>query len=1537
MARFLSSLFCFFSTFWLAAIPLFAVSTTIVISQVYGGGGNSGATYTNDFVELHNISSAPVTISGWSVQYAAATGNSWASTNLTGTIPSGAYFLVQEASGGSNGTTNPTPDATGTINLSSTAGKVALVNTTTVLTSTSGSSGSTIVDFVGYGSSANLHEGSGPAPAPSNTTSIQRANQGSTDTDSNSADFSAGSVTSPGPRNSASATFLPTPVATQVDVETAPDGTGTAVGRRTLTVGSALTVYAVSRSASNVYVANVAGTWSLVNDSGIASGDLVASADEKSAVFTPHSSGSTQIQATSGSLTATPSGVLTVNPAQAMPTGVGASSVARVAANQSTELTVTVTPAGNPPSTGVTVTADLSAFGGSATTQLYDDGTHGDATAGDGIYSLGLTIPANQTGGATSVPVTITDAQGRSSTSTITFQVLGSFTIFHSNDCHARITPHMWQIPQHGPVDNPFEAVGGAAYMAGEILSLTSSNPQALVLDGGDISEGNPIGDINGNQGVVGFFQLLSQKLKAQTARGGRGIDAFVVGNHDVRDIRYINNLANQTDFPVISMNVVKHGTLMPYFPAYVTQVVNGTKIGIIGYTTESSTVGPTLTSTIDIAHCDWSSSDTTKIHLSDYVNTLRNSLGCDVVILLTHDGHSDLCTPDTSGSTPVLADTTAAKIPEIAITGHWHTWCDSVWQPQILNYKTIFMESASYIKYVGELNVTGAGKYVSSVQHVLEDSAITPDPDILNYVNNEITAYNTSSPPPTYQANQVLGYTADDLLLDKKMKWWSSDEYPWNGDNTAGEFICDGTQWAGSQASVTWSGTQPSGPADMSMEVGGGVRSDIPAGPMTFTQIYEMFPWDDDLLYIVKMSGQEIWNFIQSNNCDVGISHDWHVTAVNGIISGITYQGNPIDLAHIYNVAINSYMYENNTFSDKNPSTSTYLCRNALMDYAQQFPQTSPYQVGGMRYTVNTDFSGGYTAVVTMMNDADSSPTFDDAFIRLTGTTPETLARRGSYQVPTSLVNADGTINRANPLAEIEMYRSYLGFKTGALKPGDIIQTYGKGGFYDGDPEFVDQEGIYADGVEFNVIGHDASLAQPEYYAHIADFYNTNLLNHYVVFYAKKTGASTVVDANNTPLSVMDVTAYNSKTLPGNVGDLLQLTGITTSETSSFALRFRCDSAVEASSVGVYGYPPSSKVNATPTGTQTAPIQLTTTAMATNGSGISVVDLAPEADAQVTQGNPNNNYGSTTNIYVQSSASGPYQNERGWLKFDLSSLAGSAITSAQLRMYCWKTAGASLPAGAYSASDSWNESTLTWGNQPTFNSPALSTTTFNAGSTNVWYSWDITSYVQTQIGATDKTASLLVKAVTEDSTDTTPPAYTFDTKEYGASTAPVLEVDTQTQAGSLAIAQVQYFYRYSADGTTWGAWTAYQTATTAPYTVTFNYPSGAGYYQFYSVATDTAGTVEPAPTLADTSVTYNTATTPATDTPTVPPWGLVLLGGVLALFAANNLRTKMRLPLMFALATGILLLLVATSSRADATRHVAVNPALSSSPRSKH
>jgi predicted extracellular nuclease len=179
--------------------PALAASP-VVISQVYGGGGNSGASLKNDFIELFNRSSEAVDISGWSVQYASAAGSSWQITKLSGNtvLQPGQYFLVQEAAGTGGTVDLPTADASGSLALSGTAGKVALVASTTALSGAAPAAG-TFADLLGFGT-AGYFEGA-VGPGLSNTTAALRAGGGCADTDNNGNDFTAGA---PVPRNSAS-------------------------------------------------------------------------------------------------------------------------------------------------------------------------------------------------------------------------------------------------------------------------------------------------------------------------------------------------------------------------------------------------------------------------------------------------------------------------------------------------------------------------------------------------------------------------------------------------------------------------------------------------------------------------------------------------------------------------------------------------------------------------------------------------------------------------------------------------------------------------------------------------------------------------------------------------------------------------------------------------------------------------------------------------------------------------------------------------------------------------------------------------------------------------------------------------------------------------------------------------------------------------------------------------------------------------------------------------------------------------------------
>ncbi|MDD4211844.1 MAG: lamin tail domain-containing protein, partial [Bacilli bacterium] len=172
---------------------------SVIISQAYGGGGNSGALLKSDFVELYNTTDQAIDLTGWVLFYASTTGEFKLASEatygvlveLTGSIPAHGYYLIKNADGAGGTVDLPTPDAIGTITMSGTGFKLALCDSGVKPV---GPNSENVIDFVGAGA-ATLFEGSAAAPAPSNTTSIVRATLA--DTNNNATDFSVATEITP--------------------------------------------------------------------------------------------------------------------------------------------------------------------------------------------------------------------------------------------------------------------------------------------------------------------------------------------------------------------------------------------------------------------------------------------------------------------------------------------------------------------------------------------------------------------------------------------------------------------------------------------------------------------------------------------------------------------------------------------------------------------------------------------------------------------------------------------------------------------------------------------------------------------------------------------------------------------------------------------------------------------------------------------------------------------------------------------------------------------------------------------------------------------------------------------------------------------------------------------------------------------------------------------------------------------------------------------------------------------------------------------
>lgn len=238
--------------------PALATATgpKVVISQVYGAGGNSGALFTHDYVELYNAGSAPATLSGMSLQYASATGTGAIGASgiatLYGTLNPGRYYLVKLL-GGATGQPLPAHDAEGSINAAAGAGKFALVSGTSALgcntaATCTAEQKARIVDLVGYGS-ANYYEGTAAAPTASAILAVFRKANGAQDTDDNRADFEA---KTPAPRNGSTG-----------GVEVGPLASLTLAGAASIKPGFAATITAVAADAEGDAIADGDVTWSV--------------------------------------------------------------------------------------------------------------------------------------------------------------------------------------------------------------------------------------------------------------------------------------------------------------------------------------------------------------------------------------------------------------------------------------------------------------------------------------------------------------------------------------------------------------------------------------------------------------------------------------------------------------------------------------------------------------------------------------------------------------------------------------------------------------------------------------------------------------------------------------------------------------------------------------------------------------------------------------------------------------------------------------------------------------------------------------------------------------------------------------------------------------------------------------------------------------------------------------------------------------------------------------------------------------------------
>ena len=220
---------------------------------------------------------------------------------------------------------------------------------------------------------------------------------------------------------------------------------------------------------------------------------------------------------------------------------------------------------------------------------------------------------------------------------------LNQLTILHTNDMHSHI--------------HPFESgrnkgVGGMAQRSTIIKKIRDEGNQVLLLDAGDIFQGTPYFNTYGGELE---FKLMSEM----------GYDASTIGNHDFDN--GLDGLVNQlphAKFPFIVSNYDFSNTNMhDKYLKYKVFNKGGVKVGVFGIGIEldglvpKNLYGNTLyQNPIEKANY--------------YSNYLKVSLGCDLVICLSHLGFKY--------NTKKMSDKVLAcqtNNIDLIIGGHTHTF----------------------------------------------------------------------------------------------------------------------------------------------------------------------------------------------------------------------------------------------------------------------------------------------------------------------------------------------------------------------------------------------------------------------------------------------------------------------------------------------------------------------------------------------------------------------------------------------------------------------------------------------------------------------------------------------------------------------------------------------------------------------------------------------------------------------------------------------------------------------------------------------
>jgi len=470
------------------------------------------------------------------------------------------------------------------------------------------------------------------------------------------------------------------------------------------------------------------------------------------------------------------------------------------------------------------------------------------------------------------------------SSSALALQAEINLTILHVNDTHGHIIPYLDK-----SVD-PERQVGGAEYLAKMIERERAANPDGtILLSAGDMFQGTPVSNLFHGKPVIEIMNYLHY-------------DAMALGNHEFDwGQNVLQSMISSSSFPVLSANIFKQGGRhIRGVKPYVILKKKGVRIAVIGITTPETyyTTKPGNLTGLTFAAPE-------KV-LPAIIKRVR-ARGASIVVVLSHDG--------------LDADRELARkvrgIDFIA-GGHSHT---AVRDP-VIESGTVIVQAGSNGIYLGVLKIAFDRNKKKILSYTRKDELrlVSPamgaeiDPEVARIVDKYESKVKT-------EFSKVVGTAAADLTRDS------------SGESNLGDAIADAMRDATG--------------AQIAFQNGGGIRADIPQGPITLETVFTTVPFDNDLVSM-DLTGEQIRELLERSVLSEkmlqvsGIQIVYDLSKPAGAkVASVEVAGKPMAASATYRVVTNDFLAAGgdqfNIFKQGRNISSGPSQRDAVADYIRK------------------------------------------------------------------------------------------------------------------------------------------------------------------------------------------------------------------------------------------------------------------------------------------------------------------------------------------------------------------------------------------------------------------------------------------------------------------------------------------------------------------------------------------------------------------------------------------------------------------------